>query len=103
MKRGIAHVLNEGHEAGSCADCRVHYVAHGKKGVLFDCYLQDKKATTTTRKSSVEGWPDIEEHRAKRSTSLDNVTCYDCWKEITALGAEVARSRGRTKARGGGA
>jgi hypothetical protein len=58
---------------------RVHYVAHGMGGLLFDCYRREVRAHLDT--PLAEGRPGM----PARHTDLRRVTCPECWRQIAAM------------------
>lgn len=54
----------------------VHYVAHGKFGMMFDCYRRALSAEPR--------WPNPipRGQKAQRSTSIDKVTCLACMDSL---------------------
>jgi hypothetical protein len=74
---------------------RVHYVAAGR-GLAFDCWRKEVQAHVASGKEvpipdSPTGWTRrvYSVPMPLRHTSLDRVTCNDCWREIF----KMARNR----------
>jgi hypothetical protein len=70
----------------------VHYAAAGRTGLQFPCL---SAATRRWLASKVETWHEtpnrkwlettMTEPAPLKHTSLDRVTCPDCWREIAAM------------------
>lgn len=67
----------------------VHYVAHGKNGLSFECFHRE---LFTVRQEGTElppvqpGWPPrIQLRQVRRTTSVDKVTCPACLQALRVL------------------
>ena len=88
----------------------VHYVAHGRGGLAFDCFYEELRHHIAAREeveATFQGpAKTFDESRARRQvvaaverrtpsprrhTDLRKVTCLDCWREIVKLAPRMAR------------
>lgn len=79
----------------------IHYAGASKYGLAFECYRRELRRVVAQHqevKKRAKNW--MEEHSLikmegdsypKRHTSLDKVTCLECWQEIMRLAKEVLR------------
>ena len=55
----------------------VHYAGHGTRGLAFDCFLKALDAYLKSAKGSGT--------RPPSTTSINRVTCNECWAKIEAM------------------
>jgi len=70
-----------------------HYCSHGRtwRALCFPCYTRELDAASARAKSvpgAIPGWTRLKVDPIGRTTSLDRVTCRECWASILAMALE---------------
>ena len=77
----------------------IHYAGSGCSGMKFPCWLREMSAHLDSAKPGPDAWGKISDNHKvypvpppRVHTSLDSVTCMECWRSIKAMADRAVKT-----------